>query len=148
MLNKKDVIQTRRSKILQVTSDDSASCFWPELYINENESTNLNHAFNCIVKDDGTPYTFSSDKNLPENNWNIIEYTQLPIPSTSLVELTIKINGTVQHKIIHNEAKELNNIQVYYGKTNNGNSEEFTVPDGKIRNFRIEENNQGKLKQN
>ena len=79
-----------------------------------------------------------------ENNWHIIEYTQLPIHNTPLVELTIKINGTAQHKIINNEAQEYGSIQVYYGHSNYANSDEVTVPDGKIRNFRIDESESGK----
>ena len=88
----------------------------------------------------------SSEKNLSINNWHTIEYTQLQIPNTTIAELTIKVNGTALHKIINIDAKEYQNINVYFGFDRNRINDESTIPDGKIRNFTIEKNNPGRSK--
>ena len=141
LLNKQDVIKRKyRRKILHVTN---GGCGWPEVYIDDSQNTSLNHAFECI-NHNSEQYIFSDNENLSERVWHNIEYTQLPIPDTSLVELTIKTNGTTLHKVIYNDAKQYENMQVYYGYALNDNNES-TIPDGFIRNFRIEEYNQSEL---
>ena len=80
--------------------------------IYEYEITNVNHAFECI-NDAGKIYIFSNNENLSTLNWHRIEYTQLPIPNTSLVELTIKARVTAHSQ---NFEKNFKNIRKNFKK--------------------------------
>ena len=144
MLEEQKVIRSWR-KILQISGEESSTCSWPELYIHEHTETKLNHAFKCIRNDADKPYIFQNENNISIGNWHRIEYTQLPIQNSSFAELTIIINGKVLHRIINQEAREQKNIEVYFGYKPDESNDESTIPEGKIRNFTIEENESGSL---
>ena len=141
-LEEQKVIRTWR-KILQISGEQSSSCSWPELYIHEHTQTKLNHAFKCIRDDAEKPYIFQNENNISNKNWHQIEYTQLPIPNSPFAELTISINGKALHRIVSQEAQEQKNIEVYFGYKQDETSNESTIPEGKIRNFVIEEYESG-----
>ena len=143
LLEEQKVIRTWR-KILQISGEQSSSCSWPELYIHEHTQTKLNHAFKCISDDADKPYVFQNEDNISTGQWYQIEYTQLPIQNSSFSELTITMNGKVLHRIVNQEAKEHKNVEVYFGYKPDENNDESTIPEGKIRNFTIEENESGR----
>ena len=137
-LEEQKVIRTWR-KILHIIGRHISSCGWPELYINEHSKTTLYHAFNCITDDSGKKYFFKNEKDISIRTWHRIEYTQLPIHNSPYSELTISLNGVTLHRIINPEAQEQTDTEVYFGYKQNEKSNESTIPDGKIRNFTIEE---------
>ena len=137
LLLEEQKLKTTRRQILLLESN--LPCDWSQLLIQKSDDTMIKHIFGCINDDNDEEYTYKDESDLSINSWHKIEYTQIPIWNSTLAELTIKVNKTVLHKVVNKNPKEYDDVKIYYGYKSGEKGLGESVPEGMIKNFKIEE---------
>ena len=118
---------------------ESANCVWPELFIRAGDVSKISHKFRCDNDD------YEAETDFPINAWTKIEYSQLPIQNTDLAEVSIKLNENLVYKFVNYFPRDYQDIAIYYGYKKDEIGMQYSIPEGKIRNLTIEENEPGLL---